>query len=211
MCCSPEVCIATVTFLPTLFYPSGVLDYIVCVIDYSVASSILVFLCTPFTIPWTWLELAPCSIINSTKRLKSIHSRFKIRGNDKDSTATPSPQLHTVPISLRRFWVHHVFNSHRHAPHASSSRINIYLPGEGESRENLHHLLAEVSFSGVVLQGHVQRVAEHVFDLVPVHHPHPFSPKRRACSLKETHREFLHFSVWQGSGLSYRRRGVRLG
>lgn len=72
-----------------------------------------------------------------------------------------------------------------------------YSPGECKPGECLHHTQAEVSFSGIVLQGHVQGVSKDVFYLVAVHYAHPLAPERRTRSLQQIDKNVTKFSVFR--------------
>jgi hypothetical protein len=51
-----------------------------------------------------------------------------------------------------------------------------YPPCERERSEDVHDSPAQLSLCLAVIVGHVQRVAEHVLDLIPVHNAHPLAP-----------------------------------
>lgn len=58
------------------------------------------------------------------------------------------------------------------------------LPGFREGGEVVHDAPAEVALALRVVARRVERVTEHVLDLVRVDHAHPLAPRARARSLQ---------------------------
>jgi len=70
-----------------------------------------------------------------------------------------------------------------------------YPPCEREPGEDLHDPPAEVSFVPVVLERRVERVAEHVLYLVPVHDTHPLAPQIGAGPLQQQYRNMINLNL----------------